>query len=86
MAGVIARLGVIATLCVVAYILLPGSSRLSGPNRAAGFERRIVALGDLHGDLPNALTTLKMSGVIGEDRKWTGNIDFLVQTGDIIDR
>lgn len=50
------------------------------------YERRIVALGDLHGDLPNALTVLKMTGVIDEDRKWTGDVDFLVQTGDMIDR
>jgi hypothetical protein len=86
MAGAVARLGVIAALCIVAYILLLGPSRPSHYNHTSGFERRIVALGDLHGDLPNALTALKMSGVISEDRKWTGNIDFLVQTGDIIDR
>lgn len=50
------------------------------------YETRIVALGDLHGDLPHALRTLKMSGVIDKDRKWTGHVDVLVQTGDIIDR
>lgn len=50
------------------------------------YERRIVALGDLHGDLPNALTVLKMAGVINENRTWTGDVDFLVQTGDMIDR
>lgn len=50
------------------------------------YETRIVALGDLHGDLPHALKTLKFSGVIDENQKWTGNVDFLVQTGDMIDR
>jgi len=50
------------------------------------FTRRIVAVGDLHGDLPNALKVLEMSGVISESGNWTGNVDFFVQTGDIIDR
>ncbi|KDQ07404.1 hypothetical protein BOTBODRAFT_38814 [Botryobasidium botryosum FD-172 SS1] len=50
------------------------------------FTRRIVAVGDLHGDLPNALKVLQMSGVISESGNWTGNVDFFVQTGDIIDR
>lgn len=86
MAGVLARLGLICALCLFAYFLLPSSSRPARHNYANGFERRIVALGDLHGDFSNALATLTMSGVIDEDRKWTGNIDFLVQTGDIIDR
>lgn len=50
------------------------------------FKRHIVAVGDLHGDLPNALRVLKFSGVIDEAGDWTGIPDFFVQTGDIIDR
>ncbi|KAL1739079.1 Metallo-dependent phosphatase-like protein [Schizophyllum fasciatum] len=50
------------------------------------FKRHIVAVGDLHGDLPNALKVLKFSGVIDEAGDWTGIPDFFVQTGDIIDR
>jgi hypothetical protein len=50
------------------------------------FTRRIVAVGDLHGDLGNAHKVLEMSGVVDEDRNWTGNVDFFVQTGDIVDR
>jgi hypothetical protein len=50
------------------------------------FQRHIVAVGDLHGDLPNALKVLEMAGVIDSERKWTGDVDFLVQTGDIVDR
>ena len=50
------------------------------------FVRRIVAVGDLHGDFGNARKVLEMSGVIDKGGHWTGNVDFFVQTGDIIDR
>ena len=51
-----------------------------------GFTRTIVAVGDLHGDLPNAREVLQMSGVVNEDGNWSGEVDYFVQTGDIIDR
>ncbi|KAF8312515.1 Metallo-dependent phosphatase [Clavulina sp. PMI_390] len=93
MASTGARAGFLAMLCIVSYFLttsfldsVPCSSSTSDDGSSPVYERKIVALGDLHGHLPNALKTLKMSGVIGEDHKWTGNVDFLVQTGDIIDR
>ncbi|KAG9121395.1 hypothetical protein FRC07_002670 [Ceratobasidium sp. 392] len=50
------------------------------------FTRRIVAVGDLHGDLVNMKKVLSMSGVINEAGDWSGNVDFFVQTGDIVDR
>ncbi|TFK40433.1 Metallo-dependent phosphatase-like protein [Crucibulum laeve] len=50
------------------------------------FTRHIVAVGDLHGDLPNAKRVLKFSGVTDAYGNWTGDVDFFVQTGDIIDR
>lgn len=50
------------------------------------FSRRIVAVGDLHGDLPNARRVLQFSGVTDEFGDWSGDVDFFVQTGDIIDR
>ncbi|KAF7972475.1 hypothetical protein HWV62_17898 [Athelia sp. TMB] len=50
------------------------------------FTRKIVAIGDLHGDLANALKVLHMAGVTDEHGDWAGNIDYLVQTGDIVDR
>ncbi|KAG8868036.1 hypothetical protein FRC20_004272 [Serendipita sp. 405] len=48
------------------------------------YTRTIVGIGDLHGDLPNALKVLKMTNVIDDDNNWSGKVDFLVQTGDII--
>ena len=50
------------------------------------FSRRIVAVGDLHGDLSNARRVLDFSGVVDEFGDWSGDVDFFVQTGDIIDR
>ena len=50
------------------------------------FTRHIVAVGDIHGDLPNAKRVLDFSGVVDEFGDWSGDVDFFVQTGDIIDR
>ncbi|KAG6851114.1 hypothetical protein H0H93_000994 [Arthromyces matolae] len=50
------------------------------------FTRHIVAVGDLHGDLPNARMVLQFANVTDDLGNWSGNVDFFVQTGDIIDR
>ncbi|KAF8977806.1 hypothetical protein BGZ46_007103 [Entomortierella lignicola] len=47
---------------------------------------RIVAVGDLHSDLPQTLAVLQLAKVIDEDSNWSGGKDTLVQTGDIVDR
>lgn len=47
---------------------------------------RIVAVGDLHGDLGNAQKVLEMAGVVDSTGAWSGDVDVFVQTGDIIDR
>ncbi|OCB90068.1 Metallo-dependent phosphatase [Sanghuangporus baumii] len=52
----------------------------------AQYKRRIVAVGDLHGDYPNALRVLQMADVVDEEGNWSGKVDLFVQTGDIIDR
>jgi len=59
---------------------------MQGEPPADAFVRRIVAVGDLHGDFGNTRKVLEMSGVIDDEWNWTGNVDFFVQTGDIIDR
>jgi len=56
------------------------------PIKSDPFVRHIVAVGDLHGDMPNARRVLQFSGVVDEYGNWTGHADFFVQTGDIIDR
>ncbi|KAL4064393.1 Metallo-dependent phosphatase-like protein [Scleroderma yunnanense] len=50
------------------------------------FKRRIIAVGDIHGDLENAHRVLQMAEVVDEAGYWTGKVDVFVQTGDIIDR
>ncbi|MFT5686357.1 MAG: hypothetical protein ACI8RZ_007313 [Myxococcota bacterium] len=61
---------------------------LTGACRAAPTQQpnRIVAIGDLHADLPAALSTLQMAGLIDASGTWIGGSDTLVQTGDITDR
>jgi hypothetical protein len=49
-------------------------------------EQRIVAIGDLHGDLVNTRAVLKLVGVIDDQGHWSGGDTILVQTGDMIDR
>ncbi|KAI0300881.1 Metallo-dependent phosphatase-like protein [Russula brevipes] len=47
---------------------------------------RIVAVGDLHGDIGNAQKVLEMARVVDSHGRWSGEVDIFVQTGDIIDR
>lgn len=47
---------------------------------------KIIAVGDLHGDLRNARIVLRMAGVMNETDDWIFGSKTLVQTGDILDR
>lgn len=47
---------------------------------------RIIAVGDLHGDIGNAQRVLEMARVVDSVGHWSGDVDVFVQTGDIIDR
>jgi hypothetical protein len=48
--------------------------------------RRIVAIGDLHGDLSATRNALLLAGVIDENDLWVGGTTVVVQTGDQLDR
>ena len=39
---------------------------------AASVPERIVAVGDLHADLPQALSVLQLAGIVDETGKWSG--------------
>lgn len=47
-------------------------------------------VGDIHGDLQKAVTSLKVSGVLEEDMNgrplWCGGNTVVVQLGDVLDR
>ena len=47
---------------------------------------RLIAIGDLHGDLAAARAALKLGGAIDSDDHWAGGKLTVVQTGDEIDR
>ncbi|PHJ23039.1 ser thr phosphatase family protein [Cystoisospora suis] len=47
---------------------------------------RIVAIGDLHGDLGNTVLLLYGAGVVDDEGNWVGGDTLLIQTGDIVDR
>lgn len=57
------------------------SDRLSRPEPP-----RLVAIGDLHGDLDHTRRALRLAGAIDANGSWTGGPLVVVQTGDEIDR
>ncbi len=48
--------------------------------------KRIVAIGDIHGDLAAARAALRAAGAIDDKDHWIGGELVVVQTGDILDR
>jgi len=49
-------------------------------------QERIVAFGDVHGDLQATRTALRLAGAIDEHDHWIGGHLVVVQTGDQLDR
>lgn len=47
---------------------------------------RVVAIGDLHGDLDATRRALRLAGAIDDKDTWIGGKLVVVQTGDLIDR
>ncbi len=57
----------------------PSASRLPAP-------ARLVAIGDLHGDIAATRAALRLAGAIDESDRWIGGELVVVQTGDQLDR
>lgn len=55
------------------------------PDRLPAAER-VVAIGDLHGDLGAARAALRAGGLIDAQDRWSGGATVAVQTGDVTDR
>ncbi|KAL2918295.1 hypothetical protein HK105_202222 [Polyrhizophydium stewartii] len=64
----------------------PSKAEASPATAEPAKERRIVAVGDLHGDMAQARRTLLMAGIIDKEGNWAAGENIFVQTGDIVDR
>ncbi len=63
-----------------------GCSLASRPAKLPLTPKRIVAIGDLHGDLAAARAALRAAGAISDGDRWIGGELVVVQTGDVLDR
>ena len=61
-----------------------GGEILSGKINLNG--RRLVAIGDVHGDFPAAMKALEIAGVMDNKGEWIGKNTVVVQVGDVMDR
>jgi hypothetical protein len=48
--------------------------------------RRVVAIGDVHGDLAAGLQALRQASLIDAQQRWSGGETVMVQVGDLLDR
>ncbi len=67
-------------------VVAAGWLTASPVHMAAAPARRLVAIGDIHGDLDAFIAILKRASLIDDSLKWTGGSATLVQVGDMIDR
>ncbi|ADO73025.1 metallophosphoesterase [Stigmatella aurantiaca] len=88
-----AFLSMTRTLCVLLVAPVLGAAAPGAPPRLeevvedtfSGVER-VVAVGDVHGDVEALKEVLRLAGLIDAKDQWTGGKTHLVQTGDIADR
>ncbi|KAI0558306.1 Calcineurin-like phosphoesterase [Gracilaria domingensis] len=71
-----------------ARALPPTESLPSLPPVAARFPgaKRIVAIGDVHGDVKAFRTALRSADILDKNDNWVGGETVLVQVGDVLDR
>src|SRR5690606_13381673 len=62
----------------------PGELPVSGDRFPA--PARLVAIGDLHGDIAATRKALRLAGAIDDNDRWVGGELVIVQTGDQLDR
>ena len=60
--------------------------RISHPAAATQSAATVCAIGDLHGDLEQGHTALRLAGMVDVRGSWAGGKATLVQTGDLLDR
>jgi hypothetical protein len=64
----------------------PGACTLAALPKRRPMPKRLVAIGDLHGDLGGTRAALRAAGAIDERDRWIGGELVVVQTGDVLDR
>jgi hypothetical protein len=78
--------------CLPLLLILAACAAPRGPSPDADLPTRlpaaarVVAIGDLHGDLSAARRALRLAGAIDERDRWIGGRLVVVQTGDQLDR
>ena len=70
----------------VAVVAAPKRAPLADTSFRYPAAERIVAIGDLHGDVVATRAALRLAGAIDDQERWTGGRLVLVQTGDQLDR
>lgn len=72
----------------VSGIFLPQDPSSQNEILQTRFEKpeRLVAIGDLHGDLEKSREAFKIAGLIDSSDRWTGGSTMVVQVGDVLDR
>ncbi len=80
------RVFLLATALLVACSSVGSTPTLAPPPPAAPLPGRVVALGDLHGDLRQTVAALALAGLIDRQGHWAGGTTTFVQTGDVVDR
>lgn len=70
------------------FVALSSGPPASGDDIPTRFDPapRIVAIGDVHGDLGAARRALQLAGAMNENDEWIGGELVVVQTGDQLDR
>ena len=69
----------------VSGLFLPPSTTLKPPTRLPS-SPRLIAIGDLHGDLNKTKQVLRLAGIIDSSDSYIGGSTTVVQVGDILDR
>jgi hypothetical protein len=64
----------------------PGACVLAPLPQRRPMPKRLVAIGDLHGDLAATRAALRTAGAIDDRDRWIGGELVVVQTGDVLDR
>ena len=70
----------------LAALLLCAACLLPAAFHAQGGRGRLIAVGDIHGELEGFAAILRAAGLVDEQRRWTGGRTRLIQTGDFLDR